>query len=173
MHTALQRKVRSSIRVCFTVIILVNAGSCIAMAVVGRSDNDRFNTIYFTYNILLLCAEMAFGAIAVSSGRQLERKILDASLTSQIDKIRTKIWSMKFGAVQLVIGQIPAVLGCIVFATLGSAPYFWIIQFSITLATPPAITFATLGLMAKDTSQKTGTVNARSSKALSATSDMH
>lgn len=129
------------------------------MSIVNRTDDRRFNTIHFTYNILLFMCEAVFGAIVVISGRELDRKIVDASLSSQIDTLRSKIRSMQFGALNIVFGQIPAVVASIVFATLGSAPYYWVIQFVIMLACPPSITMATLGLMTRESQKSVGANN--------------
>jgi len=171
MNPYLQRRVRTVIRLAFIGMAVGNGVVCLALAIIGRTDDFMYNATVVAYNFWLLVSEIIFCAIALHYGRQLEKSI-DESAVRGIGNFQGKIRAMKFVAVSLVVSQFPPVIGTLVFAALGSMPYYWVIHIILFLATPPSIAWSTVSVLTADNNSRKAVANMGGSAKTSSKTDL-
>jgi hypothetical protein len=138
INPIIQRKVARFIRRAFSFIFVVNITLGSAMAAYGYSGDDvGFNIVAFSFQVCLFATMVIFSGIISYYARGLELTIKSAK-HERAEEFISKINAMRMGSVQVVLGQFPTVIGCIVFIVIGNLPFFWIWSFLQVIFTAPS-----------------------------------
>jgi hypothetical protein len=146
INVLIQNRVRIYVRVAYTSLLLINFIALTALASTS-GDATAFNKTMVAYQFLLISSCSFHAVIIIHYGNQLKKRLEETDNFVARESIRFKIIGMKSAAAQIVLGQSTGIIASIVYLTIGSVPYLWIVTFINMLFTPISFTRATLDLL--------------------------